>query len=233
MGTMPSDWWFDQAVVLIDQCYKGVRFGAHFYSMTIPFAVVSYISILYTNPMQMTTSAFSDAQEGIMSLAQANDMFQSRKGPGIVDEPLRDFILNHGLADKFGVILVHCHAHLKPGEAMVSYNNTSSPWPSQACVPCGGSMIPQAWRMKDGKLQPYEYRFVPSEAGLQDALSGHSSFVTEFMEMLERHGLSGCAGLSLVPEGGKECLEITVNSANIMIPYNEVMQCPDTSHSVY
>jgi len=171
----------------------------------------------------MATPTSSDSQENILSLAQADDMFQSRKGPGIVDESLKTLILTHGLADKFGVILVHRHARLKQGEAMVSYKNTSSPWPSQARAPCGGSVIPQAWRMKDGKLQPYEYRFVPSRAGLQDALNSHSSFVTEFADALERHNLSDCAGLSLVPECGKEYLEITVSSTNIMIPTNEVI----------
>jgi hypothetical protein len=170
----------------------------------------------------MAAPSFSDAQEDILSLDQANNIFQTRKGPSVIDKSLKDLILSHGLADKFGVILVHRHSRLNPGEAMVSYNNTSSPWPSQVRAPCGGSIIPQSWRMKDGKLQPYEYRFVPSRAGLNDALGSYHSFVTEFMKTLEHHDLSSCTGLSLVPESGKECLEITVNSANIMIPSDQV-----------
>jgi len=181
----------------------------------------------------MAAPTFSDSQEDILSLTQANDIFQSRKGPDIIDESLRPLILSHGLGDKFGVILVHRHARLESGEAMVAYNNTSSPWPSQPQAPCGGSIIPQAWRLKEGELRPYEYRFVPSKSGLRDALSSHSSFVTEFTETLERHNLSSCAGLSLIPEGGKECLEITVNSTNIMIPSNEVIKQPNLPLFMY
>ncbi|KAK6000666.1 hypothetical protein QM012_003391 [Aureobasidium pullulans] len=170
----------------------------------------------------MAVPSLPDTQEDILSLRQAGDIFQSQQGPSVVDVSLRALIVDHNVADQFGVILVHRHSNLEQGEAMVAFNSTATPWPSRSCNPCGGSIVPQAWRINNGKLQPYEYRFIPSESGVTNVLDEHSAFVEEFIKAIEHHGLSSCAGLSLVPEGGKECLEITVNSTNIMIPSDQL-----------
>jgi hypothetical protein len=105
---------------------------------------------------------------------------------------------------------------------MVEFNGTSTPWLLGKRNTLGGNVIPMAWSLIDGALLPYEWRFVPYGADLPEELDQTTSWVKSFMKLVNDNGLSGPLDLRRAPEGGKECLEISRGSANIMIPSDQV-----------
>lgn len=160
--------------------------------------------------------------DNIPSLHTANRTFHSKDGPRFVDEQLKPLLIENGVAGKFGAGLVHCHSHLTQGEGMVEFNGTSTPWLLGKPRTLGGDVIPIAWSLTDGALLPYEWRFVPYGAELPEELDQTTSWVKSFIKLVNDSGLSGSLGLRRAPEGGKECLEISRGSANIMIPSDQV-----------
>lgn len=105
---------------------------------------------------------------------------------------------------------------------MVKFNGTSTPQLLRKSKTLGRDVILIAQSLIDGALLPYEQRFVPYGAELLEELDQTTSQVKSFIKLVNDSSLSSPLGLRRAPKGGKECLEISGGSANIIIPSNQV-----------
>lgn len=179
-----------------------------------------------------------DVFNNINGLGTAHDTFEERDGPALVGSAFRDMLAQHGLTQIFGICLVHRHFALGEGQVLVDANGTSTAWTlskeqgqqpedfGHAYEKHKGFIKPMCWTVDDaGFFRPYEFYFEPYGAGTTAAtLSGifarHTSFFTQFRDLLDRYRLRGIVGLTLVRDSDLETttLEVTEGNANVTFP---------------
>lgn len=160
----------------------------------------------------------------ILSLHDVDKHFRSKDGLSFVETKLKSLILQHGVANLFGVALVHRHFDLEEGTILMEKDMVTAPWTcDNSFVKHGGRIVPISWFCKEGVLRPYEFGFYPYSTTDPAELEGHSSFVEAFFDAVNLHGLSNSVGLRrLSGHESTGMLECTEGKVNIMFLSNEV-----------
>lgn len=173
------------------------------------------------------------AFHSISSLHDADKHFRGKNGRSFVETKLKSLILQHGVANLFGVALVHRHFDLEEGTILVEKDMVTAPWKcDNSFAKHGGRIIPISWFCKDGRPCPYEFGFFPYSTADPPKLEEHASFVQAFFAAVNLHDLGNSIGLRCL--SGHEStgmLECTEGKVNIMFPSNEVRSL--TSSLVY
>lgn len=102
-----------------------------------------------------------DAYNSLPTLHAASSQFKDLDGQSTVSGPIRDLFLNHGVHERFGVVLLHKHLDMAPTERLVEYGHTASPWTvGDATSPTvnkyEGAIVPRSFRLMGGNFVPYE-----------------------------------------------------------------------------
>lgn len=182
------------------------------------------------------------AYNALPGLCDSYNHFKAQNGSEVVATALRDLYIEYGLVDKFGTSLLHRHCGLKPNEALVDHNRTSSPWlvpasdeegnPPNVYKKYNGTIRPLLWMLsssEDGQhcLIPYEFHYKADEpsANAPDAIDQlDPEFVRKFANILAKHNLTGTLGLRLVrKEIDFKRIEFTEGNVNITMSYTEAM----------
>ncbi|KAJ5117322.1 hypothetical protein N7448_010954 [Penicillium atrosanguineum] len=174
--------------------------------------------------MDFSETYDSTAFHGILSLHDADKQFRSKSGLSFVQTKLKSLILQHGVANLFGVALVHRHFDLEEGTILVEKDMVTAPWKcDNSFAKHGGKIIPISWLCKEGRPRPYEFGFFSYSKEDPSGLEGHASFVEAFFDTINLHGLADSVGLRrLTGHESGGMLECTEGKVNIMFPSNEV-----------
>jgi hypothetical protein len=136
--------------------------------------------------------------------------------------------LNHGVHERFGVILLHKHLDIGPTERLVEYGYTSNPWEvgdatSHVIDKYEGTILPRSFRLMEGNFVPYEFGYfhetrLPTFEGRRDG-----QFLKKFGSFLAEHQLDRVLGLrDLDHRDPKLNVEVTEGKANLMMPRGSV-----------
>ncbi|KAL2372002.1 hypothetical protein BDBG_03692 [Blastomyces gilchristii SLH14081] len=160
----------------------------------------------------------------VSSLETAAENFRNLNGVSIVQTTLKSLILQHEVADSFGVALVHRHFDLDNGTVLVEKDMVLSPW---ACDSSwdkfGGKIAPISWLCKGDKTFPYEFGFFSYRQAMPMKLEEHSAFVQAYFDAVKQHGLEEYIGLRrLSGREPEEMLECTEGKVNINFPISEI-----------
>ncbi|KAM3428625.1 hypothetical protein MY4824_008720 [Beauveria thailandica] len=160
----------------------------------------------------------------ISSLYDANENFQDNHGLSKVETTLKSIILEHGVANLFGVALVHRHFDLDEGTILVEKDLITAPWKcGSSFKKHGGQLIPTSWLTREGRTYPYEFGFFPYSKATPPGLEEHSDFVTTFFDAVKLHGLDKSVGLRrLSGQESAGMLECTEGNVNIMFSSKEI-----------
>ena len=133
--------------------------------------------------------------------------------------------MRYGMNDMFAVVLLHRHFSMEFNEKLVEYGLVSSPWPVEADEHgvLGGSILPRSWRVFNGELYPYEFRFVPErDLATTENPIFPTAFVKEFRQVLSELGLDNVLGIQLIDHSRDnsdiELMEVTFGRNSIMTP---------------
>ncbi|TKA65910.1 hypothetical protein B0A55_10495 [Friedmanniomyces simplex] len=153
-------------------------------------------------------------------LTLAHDMFEARDTTTKMKGPIRDVFLKHGMHDRYGVSLLHKHFDLAPNERLVEYHDVSTPWTlsntdDHEIPTLGGYVVPQNYKLEDGKLAPFEFAMQYERPNGTDA---GPEFLRDLSRVLEEHNLTNVLGLRKRPPPSDLTLEVTQGRANIMVP---------------
>lgn len=174
--------------------------------------------------MDLSGTYDSTAFHSISSLHDANKHFRDKNGLSFVETKLKSLILQHGVANLFGVALVHRHFDLEEGTVLVEKDMVTAPWKCDSSfTKHGGRIIPTSWFWMGGRPHPYEFAFFPYSKATPPKLEEHTSFVKAFFDAVTLYGLDNCIGLRrLSGHESTGMLECTEGKVNIMFPSNEV-----------
>ncbi|KAJ5394561.1 uncharacterized protein N7487_012202 [Penicillium crustosum] len=166
----------------------------------------------------------STAFHGISSLHDANKHFRAKNGLSLVETKLKSLILQHGVANLFGVALVHRHFDLEEGTLLVEKDMVTAPWKcDRSFTKHGGRIIPTSWFYQGDRLYPYEFAFFPCSKVTPPELEEHTCFVEAFFEAVKLYGLDDFVGLRrLSGQESTGMLECTEGKVNIMFASNEI-----------
>ncbi|KAH0559957.1 hypothetical protein GP486_003523 [Trichoglossum hirsutum] len=167
----------------------------------------------------------SEIFNALPSLKEASTAFEKCNGDAAVLS-LLELIEQHGVSNKFGVVLLHRHFGLQKNEALVDVNGTSTPWKidESSDTTCfdkyGGQILPHSWAVRDGQLTPYEFTFynAQNKRGNRPGLAVYAEdnqFVEEFIRLVESQGLSGVFALTRASKSPNKLLEVTEGGANV------------------
>ncbi|KAJ5847274.1 hypothetical protein N7455_011231 [Penicillium solitum] len=174
--------------------------------------------------MNLSGTYDSTAFHSISSLHDANKHFRDNNGLSFVETKLKSLILQHGVANLFGVALVHRHFDLEEGTVLVEKDMVTAPWSCDSSfTKHGGRIIPTVWFCKGDRLYPYEFGFFPYSKVTPPKLEEHAPFVEAFFDAVKLHGLDNFIGLRrLSGHESTGMLECTEGKVNIMFASNEV-----------
>jgi hypothetical protein len=145
--------------------------------------------------------------------------------------------MRHQLNNEIAIRLLHQHFNLDADEKLVEHGPVSSPWPISAAQDrvTGGYIVPKSWRLYNGELYPYEFRFRSVADTEQDAVSIKfpQAFVIEISDVLKETCLDKILGITIVDHAldstEVELMEITYGRNSVMIPAVEQEIIPETS----
>lgn len=185
--------------------------------------------------MNLSGTYDSTAFHSISSLHDANKHFRDNNGLSFVETKLKSLILQHGVANLFGVALVHRHFDLEEGTVLVEKDMVTAPWKCDSSfTKHGGRIIPTSWFWKGGRSYPYEFAFFPYSKVTPPKLEEHAPFVEAFFDAVKLHGLDNFIGLRrLSGHESTGILECTEGKVNIMFASNEVRSITYISALVY
>ncbi|EER36690.1 conserved hypothetical protein [Histoplasma capsulatum H143] len=126
----------------------------------------------------------------VSSLENAAKGFSNLNGLSIVETTLKNLILQHEVADIFGVALVHRHFDLDDGTVLVEKDMVRSPWTCNGSWDkFGGKIAPISWLCKEDKTVPYEFGFYSYRQASPTKLEKHSAFAQAYFDSVKEHGL--------------------------------------------
>lgn len=169
-----------------------------------------------------------DAYNTLPSLLNASHQLNELDGISTVSGPIRQLFLDHGVQERFGVILLHKHLDMEPTERLVECGCTSSPWDvGDATSPVvnkyEGTIVPRSFRLMDGSFVPYEFGYLHEGQHPASEEDSDAHFLQEFGRFLGEHQLDRVIGLrDLDQHDPKLNVEVTEGRANIMMPRGSV-----------
>jgi hypothetical protein len=159
----------------------------------------------------------------IRSLHESNQLLQTHDRQELIETKLKPLFFKYGVADRFGVGLVHRHFPLPKDTILVEKDNTSSPWKCKSYSKYGGQIVPTSWLYQDGKIYPYEFAFVHHQQAKSPLLDNHALFAEDFFRSVTKLGLNDCIGLRSLPRHDfRGVLECTEGNVNINFDYGQV-----------
>ncbi|QSS57456.1 hypothetical protein I7I53_11639 [Histoplasma capsulatum var. duboisii H88] len=160
----------------------------------------------------------------VSSLENAAKGFSNLNGLSIVETTLKNLILQHEVADIFGVALVHRHFDLDDGTVLVEKDMVLSPWTCNGSWDkFGGKIALISWLCKEDKTVPYEFGFYSYRQASPTKLEKHSAFAQAYFDSVKEHGLEEYIGLRrLTGHEPKEMLECTEGKVYINFSISEV-----------
>jgi hypothetical protein len=159
--------------------------------------------------------------QSLPSLNGARDRFLKLNGDRLVEDLFTKFFVDNGMDRTFGLAMPHRHFDILPGQMMVSYNGTSTPW-NASLGPGMHEPQPAVWNFSAfGDLVPIEFDYSKGrkvEMGEKERAS-----VANFKILLEEQNLRDVFGLCAYPGDDFEgTCEITIGSANINLKPKDV-----------
>ncbi len=135
-----------------------------------------------------------DACNSLPSLHAASGQLRELDGESIVSGPIRQLFLNHGVHERFGVILLHKHLDIRPTERLVEYGYTSNPWDvgdatSHIIDKYEGTILPRSFWLMERNFVPYEFGYFHSRPHPTFGGEGDVQFLKEFSSFLAKHQL--------------------------------------------
>ncbi|CEJ81040.1 hypothetical protein VHEMI01192 [[Torrubiella] hemipterigena] len=160
--------------------------------------------------------------QSLPTVKDAHDSFILLDGQNHV-EWFKDFFVKYGMERRFGLAMMHRHFDLAPGERLVEYLGTSTPW--------SGSSVgmnepqPSMWAFdEDGLLRPTEYHY---SAIIVDGFDQKElEFLAKLKPELDMRGLANLFGVARYPgDNFRGSCEFTQGRANINLQPKDVREC--------
>lgn len=158
--------------------------------------------------------------QALPSLVVAANIFMDKsldsllQGEGVI----RSFFLKHDIHKEWGIVLLHKHFDISPGDRLVEFGNTSTPWRAETkdstFEKYGGLVVPRSYKLLDGQFTPYEFAYMPG------TIPGKNVEIPEGVgKLLQSLGAEHILGLRFL-EGRQPDfnVEVTEHNANVMVP---------------
>jgi len=162
-----------------------------------------------------------DTYASLLKVSESADLF-AQKGAEKALVDCGKVFFNHSLQKTHGLVLLHRHFDLSPGEFMVEYRGTATPWPLDAHLPIGAAIRPTTWAVTDGAMKPYEFEFIPGAEDIGDHRDTiDPKFVQELHDLLDERDLLSIFGVVKLPSGAdmiRDAYEITVGRSSVTFP---------------
>lgn len=157
-----------------------------------------------------------------LTLGAACAEFERRNAQPLVNVPVRDIFLKHGVEDKFSACLLHRHFDLSPNERNVEDNSGHA----TASADLDGTH-PASWMYVANEetggvdLYPWEYKREPTPMP-------PAGFVKEYGELLKKHGMCDLLGFQVYTDEvvGVESTDVE-HRISTTVEYPETGPIPD------
>lgn len=131
----------------------------------------------------------------LLSLSEAEETQQALNVKDLLNGPLRDVFLKHGIENAFCPYLQHAHHSINIGEAVVKVEGTAHVMDQsnlQELASFGNRIAPTTWMTKGDKVLPMEFAVVPLDATIAVPTA---AFLADFLATLLAYGCVGVLGL--------------------------------------
>src|SRR5581483_563651 len=141
---------------------------------------------------------------GLPSLEKAAEFVRSQ---GLIDKMLGgvgSLFVRHGVAEHWGIYLLHKHWHIGQGEIPAEDVCDDTPEKEHVMRPIslrqGGGYVPITYTLRDGVFVGLEFSRTPQALEAHKLLGGKETFFEELKQVLYANGLSRDFGLGLIRE---------------------------------
>ncbi|KAI9838542.1 MAG: hypothetical protein M1819_004851 [Sarea resinae] len=165
------------------------------------------------------------AYDTLPDLYDATRSLADRDGSKYIQSCIRDVFIRHGMTKSLVLQLLHRHFDMTEDERLVEYGPMQRPWPVPATQDTveAGHILPKSWRIYKNEVQPFEFKYVPSNGEVKpDPVSFSNDFINDLAETLKEHELIDLLGIALADDqdapGSSDLIEITMGRNSLMVP---------------
>ena len=124
--------------------------------------------------------------------------------------------LDYRVQDLFGIVLLHNHFSMKPGQKLVTLGNVATPWDANTASTYSTKVNSTSFRFIDGAITPYEFTYGTKELPLGEEMQ---HFLAALLPVLVKWSLDNLLGICALPDiSGAVSTEFTSGNANITLP---------------
>lgn len=174
--------------------------------------------------MAAAVAAYShDHFNSLTTINEAHNHFANISGQDHV-ELFKTFFVQAGMDRRFGLAMLHRHFSMEPGEKLVEYKGTSTPWDGRLSEM--KEPQPAMWSFdKKGQLRPTEFHYSETEDG--NFTSEDLKFIAQFKIEIDRRKLTNVFGLARYPGDNFDgSCEFTQGRTNINLRPEDVKYIP-------
>ena len=154
-------------------------------------------------------------------LHKADILFREANILVVLDTELATLFVAYRVEKTLGVVLLHNHFLMEPGEMLVTVGNSAVPWRMDSGAPELKDVVPKAWRFVNGDIVPYEFEHGASRVDLEDR--SILPFIHALQQFLHEKALDGIIGICSLNGRAIErpsTMEFTSGRANITLPFD-------------
>lgn len=171
-----------------------------------------------TKNVIMSTKYDWQACNSLLHLGQAREIFEKVDAIETITGPIRDIFLQHEAHHEFALTLLHTHFQIKSDQRLVDCRSVATPWifkDDNAVVHKYGRYVyPKAYRLANGKFEPYEFEFSHDLPHFQP----NQTFLTALASFLHHRQLDGILGLRVLGKDDPDLnVEATEGTTNVMV----------------
>lgn len=173
-------------------------------SSGVPALLAASDKAAHTRPDQISSPYSVERYNTLPTFEEAEQIFIERNGLELINNKIAPLIANHNLKSKIAVELLCRSFALRPGEKLVHFNHTATPWTAQAQSELFHLRVrEEAWLLTDGRWMPYEFAYDRPSCQTIDGLAEDDTirhFLSEFAALLTAGGLENVLALRAAPE---------------------------------
>jgi len=146
----------------------------------------------------------------------AQRAFETARGEKLLDGPIRDTIIKHGVEEQWALQIIHHHFPMTDSEKLVFFGRTSIPVDTTTITQSYAEAIrPISWVLTEEGAYPYEFSAYQPDQWVEP----EPLFFSDIYQVLKDNKLETILGLTYLP-----CtvsgIEITQGRANITLPFS-------------
>jgi len=125
--------------------------------------------------------------------------------------------LEHRFQDIFGVVLLHNHFYLKPGQKLVTLGNAATSWDANVAPEAAEKVNGTSFHFVNGAVTPYEFTYDAEKVPLDG--EEMQAFLSTLYSKFRKWGVDNLLGICSLPDVNRPVgTEFTSGNANITLP---------------